>query len=659
MSNNHTVEFNHVFELVCPVLKVGESVKLRQLRKHDTIVHDFDGQSHILVYWGPAFNETVIMQDFQQYIIDDIQPISPIYSSSFYDQINKETSNVHNFLEYLEMQLLQYCAEQCQKANEAQPKGAWLFCDISACCYVLLAREGVQGNDLSEKPEVSPREQRLESPSGITALRNMLKRNENILRYNKHHCEYLNLIDKALDLETDIPERQNEGIAFAWLLANTERSETALRFLKSSGEINDFEEYDVKNVRDTRFSLLKSFANRFVEQASSPAYKNLIWALLNFTMFLLELAIHPNRSDANMEKFDDFMGMYPTIDEDGKNYSTLNTVSPIQYSPQFSYTFLCVPACLKYRFSGYLRQLLHEFFHYVQPDNRKARNHLILKLFGCWILSKDVNDKDVEELVEFLYYHYNRLGDESNLFQDSMSFITIMRVILNRVDIVQYLNTQGFYVDSKDFPSKSEQIERLLSYTFFLREVRSDISMIKLLNAANSKNDLMDLSEYIRLMANETDWSSLSAEEAAIDSILRFGFMTHWLLNDEDDPDRIRKEIENQKKSYPALEQEYGNLMDYLEKYEKEKKIFESCDFELKAITSTWAEKDEFLNEIIGNDLIVHRSFWKDFISLYENVDFDLDRYSFETAQKDFGIMLLLLNLPYYKKYYIDHDTNE
>ncbi len=659
MFHNHAVEFNQIFEMVSPQLKVGKYAMLRKWRNHDTSVPAFDGQSHILVYWGPTFHEPVATQDSQQYIIADIQPISPICSPSFYDKINKETSKVHSFLVRLEMQLLRYCAEQCQKSNEAQPKGAWLFCDISACCYVLLAQEGVQGNVLAETPEISPKEQSFESLSSITNLKNMLERNESFLRYNNHHCEYLNLIDKALDLEVDIPERQDEGIAFAWLLANTERSETALRFLKSSGEINCFEEYDVKTVRDTRFSLLKSFANRFMEQASTPSCKNLIWAVLNFTMFLLELAFYPKCFEPNTEKFDDFMGIYPTIDEDGKSYSTLNTVSPIQYSPQFAYTFLCIPTCLKYRFSGYLRQLLHEFFHYVQTDTRKARNHLILKLFGCWILSKNVNDKDVKKLVEFLYYHYNRLGDESDLFQDSMSFITIMRVVLNRVDIEQYLNNQGFYVDSKDFPSKSEQIERLLSYTFFFREVRSDISMIKLLNVANSKNDLMGLSEYIRLMANETDWSSLSAEEAAIDSILRFGFMTHWISKDSDDPDRIRKEIEDQAKSYPSLEQEYMNLMDYLEEYEKERKIIESCDSDLRKLTAIWAEEDEFLQRIMGNDPKTPCSFWKDFISLYDKSDFEQDDYSFETAKKDFGIMLLLLNLPYYKKYYIDRDTNE
>lgn len=659
MSNNHAVEFNHILEMICPLLKVGEPATLRQWQKCDTIVPTFDDQSHILVYWGPENQEFVALQDRQQYKIVDIQPITPNCSPSFYDRIIAESHNTHSFLECLQNQLLKDCVEQCQKTNETQPKGACLFCDVSACCYVLLAQDGVQGNGLMKRTEYSPKEQNHKSLADIDALRSMLERNESILKYNKHHREYLDLIEKAVNLETDIPERHNEGLAFAWLLANTERSETALRFWKSSGEINDFEEYDVKNVRDARFSLLKSFANRFMEQASTPSCKNLIWAVLNFTMFLLELAFYPKCFEPNTEKFDDFMGIYPTIDEDGKSYSTLNTVSPIQYSPQFAYTFLCIPTCLKYRFSGYLRQLLHEFFHYVQPDTRKARNHLILKLFGCWILSKNVNDKDVKKLVEFLYYHYNRLGDESDLFQDSMSFITIMRVVLNRVDIEQYLNNQGFYVDSKDFPSKSEQIERLLSYTFFFREVRSDISMIKLLNAANSKNDLMGLSEYIRLMANETDWSSLSAEEAAIDSILRFGFMTHWLSKDSDDPDRIRKEIEDQAKSYPSLEQEYMNLMDYLEEYEKERKIIESCDSDLRKLTAIWAEEDEFLQRIMGNDPKTPCSFWKDFISLYDKSDFEQDDYSFETAKKDFGIMLLLLNLPYYKKYYIDRDTNE
>lgn len=655
MSRKHAIEFNNTFKMECIIFKPGELVSIQPWQKSDT-AHTFDSCSHILLYWAPRSRAITDQQIGSSYKIIDIKPIAPIRSCSLYDHVNMVTSDTENFLERLQEYLLYDCVEQCQKANETQPEGAWVFCDISTCSYVVLSRESVQGNRLTEEADFSPSEPSPSSLADIDTLRNTLAFSDSILQHNKHHGEYMELIEKAINLEVGIPERQDEGIVFAWLLMNTERSETALRFLKSSGEINAFEEYDVKNVRNARFSLLKRYANQFMEQASAIEYKNLIWAILNFTMFLLEYAFF---HECNTEKFIDFMGMYPLIDEDNKSCATLNTASPIQYSPQFAYTFLCIPTCLKYRFGGYLRQLLHEFFHYIQTETRKERNHLILKLFGCWILAKDANDKDVEDLVAFLYYHFNRLGSESNLFQDSMSFITVMRVVLNRVDIAQYLNNQGVLLDYQKLPSQSEQVERLLSYTFFLREIRSDISMVKLLNAANDKNDLMDLTEYIRLMANETDWASLSAEEASIDSILRFGFMVHWLSKDSDDPDIIQKEIETQKEAYPALEQEYGNLMDYLEEYKKETKIIESCDSELKQIVAQWEEHDEPLNRIIGNDQTAPRSFWKDFISLYEKSDFDRQTYTPEIAQKDFGIMLLLLNLPYYKKYYIDHDTHE
>ena len=658
MSNNNIIESANTFKMECPVFKVGELVSIWEWQGGGLTNRGINSGSHILVYWGPKKQEFVALQDSQQYKIVDIRPIGPQYSSSFYDQINMEAKNTHNFLERLQRQLIHICVGQCQKTNEIQPQGVWLFCDISACCYVLVAQEGVQWNTWMEETEVSPKEQAPESLSGITALRNMLEYNENILRYNKHHCEYLNLIDKALDLEADIPERQDEGIAFAWLLANTERSETALRFLKSSGEINDFEEYDVKNVRDTRFSLLKSFANRFMEQASSPAYKNLIWAVLNFTMFLLELAIDPYHLKTEAETFDDFMGMYPIIMEDDESGAALNTVSPIQYTPLFAYTFLCIPPYLKYRFSGYLRQLLHEFFHYVPTDTRQDRNELILKMFGYSVLGEEATPDCVDELSGFLLYHYKRLGHETTLFKDSMSFISIMRVVLNRVDIAEYLKSQGYFCDCCEFPTKSEQIDILMNYTFFLREIRSDISMAKLLNASEDKGYLMDLRNYIRLMANESNWALLPAKEASIDSILRFGFMTHWLSRGSEDPDIIQKEIEMQREEYPTLDQEYGNLIDYLEEYKKEIKIFESCDSKLKELTSKWSDEDESLNRIIGNDRTVPRSFWKDFISLYENADFDEDNYSYKTAQKDFGVMLLLLNLPYYKKYYLDYNTD-
>ena len=661
MPNNYDILATNAYVMKCSAYKVGELVSIQQWQERGSTNNFFDfSSSHILIYWAPRFHAVADLLDGEQYRIDEIQPISPKRSCSLYDQFNMITSDKENFLDCLQKQLLHDYAEQCRKANEIQPEGAWVFCDISTCCYVLLSQEGVLGSRLAEETDSLPREQSPKSLADIDTLRKTLASNESILQYNKHHREYLDLIKKAIDLETSIPERQDEGIAFAWFLMNTERSETALRYLKSSGQINNFEEYDVKTVRDTRFLLLKRFSNRFMEQATDPTYKNLIWSILNFTMFLLELALY---HEHDTEKFNDFMGMYPLINEDDASSVTLNTVSPIQYSPQFAYTFLCIPLNLRHRISGYLRQLLHEFFHYIPTQTRSDRNKLILKMFGHSVLRGTATEEVVKELVDFLYYHYKRLGQETMLFKDSMSFISIMRVVLNRVDIAQYLKKQGFNLNYQDFPNKSEQIEHLSSYTFFVREIRSDISMAKLLNAVNGKDDLMDLTEYIRLMANETDWASLSAEEASIDSILRFGFMTHWLLKDTETPEKkdiiIQEEIKKQAETYPALEQEYGNLIDYLKEYKKEKKIIASCDSELKEMASQWAEQDEFLNLIIGNDQAGNRSFWKDFISLYEKSDFDRCTYTLEIAQKDFGIMLLLLNLPYYKKYYIDYSFNE
>ena len=660
MSNNYTVESASTFKMECNIFKTGELASIQQWPKNDASNCTFDGCSHILVYWAPRTCAVAPLKEGQQYRIADIRPISPKRSSLPYDQINMATSDTGNFLEHLQEKLLHDCAEQCRRENEAQPGGAWVFCDISTCCYVVLSHKSVQGNQLMEEVESLPSKQSLNLMADIDTLRNTLASSERVLRYNNHHQEYLELIERAIGLETDIPERQEEGVAFAWLLMNTERSETALRYLKSSGQINDFEEYDVKNVRDARFLLLKSFSSRFMEQATDPAYKNLIWSILNFTMFLLELAFY---HEPDTEKFIDFMGMYPVINEDDVSVAALNTVSPIQYSPQFAYTFLCIPAYLRYRFSGYLRQLLHEFFHYIPTQTRSYRNKLILKMFGHSILEGNATEEVVNELVEFLYYHYQRLGHETVLFKDSMSFISIMRVVLNRVDIAQYLKNQGFLPDCQDFPSKFKQMECLSNYTFFVREIRSDISMAKLLNAANDKDGLMDLEDYIRLMANETEWASLPAEEASIDSILRFGFMTRWLLKDTGEPEErdviIQKEIEKQKEDQRELEQEYKNLLDYHKEYEKERAIIESCELELKEMASQWEGQEEFLNRIIGSDKVGKHSFWRDFISLYEKSDFDRCSYTLEIARKDFGVMLLLLNLPYYKKYYIDYDAIE
>lgn len=664
----------NTYKMECRAYKKGEPVSIKPCSKHDWLEGSLDDDhSHVLVYWATENHPFACPQACQDYIVAEIQPIRTIYPSHLGDGLSSladKQDSESNFLISMQELLFNECAEQCEKLNENQPKDAWVFCDISSCCYIVLSKEGAIPYRIEGSREDSSRESNTNLLEMIDKLMRTLEFEDRVLRYNKNHQEYLELIKKAIELESGIPERQYEGLVFAWLLFNTERSETALRYLKSTGDVNDSEDYDVRNVRDARFLLLKEYAERFLEQASNIDDQSQIWSTLNFTMFLLELAVN---DETNVEIFNDFMGLYPVINVDEQNGTDLCTVSPIQYSPQFTYAFLCIPANLRYRFSGYLRQLLHEFFHYVPTETRSRRNKLLLRLFAYRVLGSNATVEAVEQLVNFLGYHYRRLGHETLLYQDSMSFITTMRVVLNRVDLPEYLKNQGISLSKhENFPSNPQQIEYLWSYTFFLREIRSDISMIELLNANGPGMEMMGLREYIQLMANEPNWATLSVDEVSIDSVLRFGFMTHWLLDLEtDDADlqvgqkdimiqKVIDEIIDNCSEFSSI-QKYKNLRDYLEEYNKEIAFIKSCKKDLLDITLDWKNNDKYLNRIIDDGQGEDRqksSFWKDFLCLYQASDFERNGYNIDRVQKDFIVKLLLINLPYYKEYYIKQDSH-
>ena len=345
-----------------------------------------------------------------------------------------------------------------------------------------------------------------------------------------------------------------------------------------------------------------------------------------------------------MEVINDFMGLYPIIEDNDKKQE-LRSFTPIQYTPKFSYAFLCIPSNMCYRFRGYLRQLLHEFFHYVPTKTREERNHILIHMCASFIAGNTASKEVVEMIADFLDYHYRRLGHDSLLFQDSMSFISTMRVVLNRVNIQCFLeNKVQDAFDYQNLPTKLAQINHLVAYTYFLREIRSDISMIELMNA---QGVVLGLKEYIQIMANEPDWATLPAKEASEESILRLGYMSEWIKqNIMDDIDLDVQDIINQfisGTSDPILRQKYENMYQYINEYYNEMNIIECCRNELDNLVAKWRQ-DNYLNKIKKS------CFWKSFLKLYNFYTFEENQYSCDEAQFDYGMKLFLMSIPYYKK---------
>lgn len=615
--------------------QVGDSMEIQDpnrinMEENTTI----NNQTHILTYCGNKDRLTRILGQKLQLI--EIWPICETLVPQF---------NLCDNLIVLQKAIIQKSYEECQRMNQELDEGAWLFCDLSSCCYIILSIESIEKKDIAKKCYLF-KEQKNDAvlTELIQQLETTLDNENNILTYNKNHYEYRRLIEKSYNLEAGILERQYEGLALAWLLLNTERSETALRNFRETGEINNFEEFGISSIRDMRFSLLKTNTERFLSQASSLNDQSQIWATLNITMYLLEIAM---QSANNPEESIDFMGLYPIINDNEQSQEELRTLTPIQYSPQFAYAFLCIPANLRYQFWSYLPQLLHEFFHYIPTDTREKRNTLLIHMLACFILGDTTNNEEVNLLAKLLLHQYKRLGHVSLLYQDSMSFISTMRVVLNRVDIPQHLEIEGKPRSNvQNIPSNLKQIEYLVEYTYFLREVRSDISMIELLNVHGV---VMGLKEYIDLMVNQPKWAMLSAKEVAVETILRFGYMTEWIKrcvpgNSRLIVNEVIDELDDTN-SDPLLKQKYTNLKQYLEEYHNEIRKINYCKYEIDQLADIWRQ-DAHLNGIKKSD------FWKQFLNLYNCRKNDKSIYDINDAEFDYGTKLMLMDLHSYKQWF-------
>ncbi len=616
------------------LFEVGHSMEIHQ-SDVGRVTPPNNKQEHMLVYCG---EELRLPKDVNtEFKLVQIFPIDKLVSPS-----NNSTFDLIK----IQAKIIQESYTTCEMLNSQLPESMWAFCDLSTSCYIILSNENVLKKDFVALSETHSYDSNIQETinESIAQLEKTLEEENDILAHNKNHSEYRQLIEKCYKLQIGVPERQYEGLSLAWLLLNTERSETALRNLRETGDINNCEAFGQSYIRDVRFLDLKANIESFLTQATSLNDQSQIWATLYFTMHLLEILMQDKYYS---EEFDDFLGLYPIIEDNEPQKEPLRSIAPIQYSPLFSYAFLFIPSHFKYQFHGYVLQLLHEFFHYVPTNTRKKRNETLIHMFACFVLREHASEDNVNLLSDFLIYHYKRFETDSLLYHDSMSFISTMRFVLNRVNILDFFEKEGLKIsDLSCFPTKAKQIEHLVSYTYFLREVRSDISMIELINSEGTK---FGLKEYIQLMATETDWATLSAEEAAVENILRFGYMIKWIKgsigdNIITDEKAIISELISCT-SKEILKQKYLNLLQYLDKYEEEiAKINRDVLKELDQLVETWS-CDEYLLKI------KKAPFWKSFLQLYHHKEKKQSKYDFHDAEYDFGIKHILMNLPYYRMF--------
>ncbi len=610
----------------------------------DTKKGNDSNRCHLLAYSTNAVSQNFFIESVALSVIK-IFPIPWLKSSA-------------NSIIALSDNITTQCFDLCGKLNNALEGIGIAVCDLSACNFIIISESDVDTECVDAiTKQLIPSNKNEENDSEyfeqVSKINNVIEASSLAWNHNKYFSEFQELIYRLCSLDNETLDRRYEGLQLAWLVFNTLRSDTALRNISETGAIKSAEDYASKNIRDIRYSDFKKSMDQLLSQIGDYNYNSQIWAILNFCAIMRDISMGEGEYKCPEEIQNDFIALYPIINDAMMSCEELYSVAPIQYSPWFSYSFLYIPYAKRYCFWDNLRQLLHEFFHYIPVKNRKKRNEWVLAATVRRIaISMNAEDNVAFQkfLYEYMIFNYERLNDDSLIYQDSMSFVSFARVILDSLDIESSFADFGLSTKQMELlPNAVQQSEYIQSYTYFLREVRSDISMMLLLNE-NCATPRMGMKEYITLMAKEKEWASLSADQVAYETILRFGFMIEWIKEkysrDVNPMTIIDGMLENKENLESWQQVNLVNMQEYLKEYEKEIAFVGPLYKQLQSIVEEWTDDN---NVCLKN--IVRNNFWKQFLEVYDKY-LSAEQENDQTAyiEADFGIRLLLTHLPQYEE---------
>ena len=406
-----------------------------------------------------------------------------------------------------------------------------------------------------------------------------------LVKRNSNHNEYKVLLDKMVCAKVGSNDRKMYMLLLCALLLRTILDESAARWVYESGDLkcesveNAPELASAYDLRKSSFDVFLEQAS-----AASP-YSDQIWSLFFITKTLLASIVGRSMKDAvskkdianlerddeevkrnRVETYNNFFGFVPYI---GTRYAEVMSYYPSHLAPDYCYGFMSIPWDERFKLWSYFPAYVHEFFHYIPPQGRKERNEKILHLAVYSVMNplyaemtesrRTEYEKIVANIAEIIDNYRHGLIDIRNdyviekgnpslvnnqnveNYRDTMKYNAIMHDLVRILDFEKICTKALENYQFKSLPDgelkrilaqaewKQECLERwdedmtsyLATYSFAMREIRSDLSMCVLLD--------IGLEEYIELLANEPAFAESSGTWVADSTVLRFGFITRLL----------------------------------------------------------------------------------------------------------------------------------
>lgn len=406
-----------------------------------------------------------------------------------------------------------------------------------------------------------------------------------LLKLNPNYNQYVELLTQMSIAEVGSNDRKMYMLVLCSLLLRTILDETAARWVYESGDLKYESVESVIELSEAYELCKTSYDIFLNQAKAVSPYSDQVWSLFFITKTLLSSIVGSTMDESvsmgglfsndivdkdavtrRQQAYCNFFGFVPFI---GTQNNEVMSYYTSHLSPDYCYGFLSIPLKDRFNMWSYFPAYIHEFFHYISPRGRKERNEKILHLAVYTLMNplyiemtenrRAEYENLVKKIAEIVDSYRQALIDIRNdyvfegrihspvdkekveNYRDTMKYNAIMHELVKILDFeeickkaMESLGNEASYDFDLDSIFKQEEWQRtclkrweqdmtsyLATYSFAMREIRSDISMCVILN--------LGLKEYIGLLANEPAFAEYNGRWVADSTVLRFGFVTRLL----------------------------------------------------------------------------------------------------------------------------------
>ncbi len=368
------------------------------------------------------------------------------------------------------------------------------------------------------------------------------------VKHSSHFHLYEELIDSLDSIQCDSLDRKQElSLLSSLIIADLIHIISAYRMHPTGDFHYELAEktYSINKQEQLYFDLFSLFCK---QTEDNNKYNDWCWVLTFLTQTLLSTINGRSKFDLQQEEWDryfNFFGFAPILLDLKEHRNEVTSLYTHHSSAKFCHGFLVVPKSSVYNIVENLPAYIHEFFHYIPPSNRAERNKTIIELLlhSAFYelrlnLDKDSYSKFINSIKKEILSSINKLGfSEKSFFQiDSMEFYNHFKILFHYYkfeDIysraIAKAKIDNIVAISKIVLKRNTCINKFNNdahmnfntFVLFFREVRSDIEMCNFLD--------INIKQYIKFMADEPEFCILPKEQVGDSTIMRFGYMCHYL----------------------------------------------------------------------------------------------------------------------------------